>query len=648
MLKKYFGECGKLSDLIEGYQLRNEQLEMSEEIMQAISDKSVLVVEAGTGTGKTFAYLVPSILSEKKVIISTGSITLQEQLFYKDINALKQIVDKELIISLLKGRKNYLCLHRVEQNLHCQSDFFNEKNASSSNFEIISKLKKWSRETVTGELSNFSDIAEDSKLIPLITSNNDNCLGRKCDFYDKCFVVKARDKAAKSDIIVINHHLFFSDLSLKDSGFGEILPDPDVMIFDEAHQLPDIALQYFGDSFSSGNLSFLIQDIKDIYLNELRDIKQLKIVSLKISNAKDKLLESFSGYSFKKEWNALVHEKSVQNSFNQLIDSIIFAYEVVKISLDRSDELDLIFERLTKLKLFLIKFKSASDSDISYWIEVKSKNYFKFNMTPLDISRQYQEMIGNKDTAWIYTSATISVNETFDYFNKKLGLSPYKEKTFNSPFDFEHQALLCVPRCLPEVNDSNKAERLVELLRNVIKVNNGRCFFLCTSHFVVNKLYDEFNKVLSFPILKQGDKSRKALLEDFKRLGDAILIGTSSFWEGVDIKGDLLSCVIIEKLPFSAPDDPLLKAKIKYLKKQNIDSFSALQLPEAVISLKQGVGRLIRDKEDKGTLIICDNRIVCKSYGSIFLKSLPPLKKTRSIDKVENFILNHVKGDIKK
>ena len=208
MLKKYFDESGKLSDIIEGYQLRNEQLDMSEAIMETISDKSVLVVEAGTGTGKTFAYLVPSILSEKKVIISTGSITLQEQLFYKDIKVLKQIVDKELTISLLKGRKNYLCIHRVEQNLHCQSDFFNEKNGSSSNFEIISKLKKWSRETSTGELSNFSDIAEDSKLIPLITSNNDNCLGRKCDFYDKCFVVKARDKAAKSDIIVINHHYF--------------------------------------------------------------------------------------------------------------------------------------------------------------------------------------------------------------------------------------------------------------------------------------------------------------------------------------------------------------------------------------------------------------------------------------------------------
>lgn len=633
MISKVFSTTGALARAIKGFQPRQPQTDMALSVDRAIKNRTQLVVEAGTGTGKTYAYLVPALLSGKKTIISTGSKNLQEQLFHRDLPLMIDTLGFTGRVALLKGRANYLCPERLSRQMIESHD----GHADPTLLSQLVKVRGWSSETKTGDLGECDDLAEDSPIIPTITSTNDNCLGKECPSYDECFVVKARKRAMDADLVVVNHHLFLADLAIKETGFGELIPEADVFIFDEAHQIPDIASQYFGQSLSSRQLQELAKDINIAYRTELRDTKQLEKVADRLSQSASDLRIVLGEPGFRGNWREICASPSVARELVRLSDALELAHDVMKLSLGRSQLLDAAFDRATLLKAKLERLKDTSIPGYSYWYEC-SRHHFSLNITPLSVAEKFREQIQLQDGAWIFTSATLAVNDDFSHFSHRLGLEPAEQFTLPSPFDYEKQAILCVPRFLPEPNSYGLADKLVHMLMPVIEQNKGRCFFLCTSHQMVRDLSERFRESLDLPVLVQGETSKQKLLAEFLELGNALLIATGAFWEGIDVRGQALSCVIIDKLPFTAPDDPLLKARIEDCRMQGGDPFSQVQIPDAVITLKQGVGRLIRDRSDHGALIICDNRLVSRSYGQTFLRSLPPIPRTRDLAKVGEFL----------
>ncbi|MGV3002407.1 ATP-dependent DNA helicase [Vibrio sp. E150_018] len=643
MISKTFSSSGALGKAIPGFQPRPPQIDMAEAVHQAIKNDQQLVVEAGTGTGKTFAYLVPALLSGKKVIISTGSKNLQEQLFHRDLPLMVNALGFTGHVSLLKGRSNYLCLDRLSRQLI-------ESHTNEADPELLSQLVKvrsWSSESKTGDLGDCEAIAEDSPIISNITSTNDNCLGKECPSYQDCFVLKARKKAMDSDLVVVNHHLFLADLAIKETGFGELIPDADVFIFDEAHQLPDIASQYFGQSISSRQIQELAKDIEIGYRTEAKDMRQLQKIATKLVQTFMDLRiilgdinyqgSNSSGKSIRGNWREAIKSQAVMREIERLHEALDLALEVLKIALGRSELLDAAYERTHMIKSRLTRVCDTSITGYSYWFEC-SPRHFVLHITPLSVSDKFKEQIATKQGSWIFTSATLAVRDDFKHFTERLGIEPAQQFTLPSPFDYQSQALLCVPRYLPEPNSVGMAEKLAQMLGPVIEANNGRCFFLCTSHHMMRRLADLFREQLDLSVLVQGETSKQKLLNEFIEHGNAVLVATGAFWEGIDVRGDALSCVIIDKLPFTAPDDPLLKARIEDCRLKQGDAFAEVQLPDAVITLKQGVGRLIRDQKDKGVLIICDNRLVTREYGGIFLQSLPPIPRTRDLNKVSEFL----------
>ncbi|OCH10910.1 ATP-dependent helicase [Aliivibrio fischeri] len=633
MIAKIFSSSGALGKAIPGFQPRQPQLDMAHAVHDAIKNGTQLVVEAGTGTGKTFAYLAPALVSGKKTIISTGSKNLQEQLFHRDLPLMVSSLGFYGQVALLKGRSNYLCPERLNRQ-------FIESHTPQADPELLTQLVKvrtWSSETKTGDLGDCEAIAEDSPIIPSITSTNDNCLGKECPSFEECFVVKARKKALDADVVVVNHHLFLADLAIKETGFGELIPEADIFIFDEAHQLPDIASQYFGQSLSSRQLTELAKDIEIGYRTEARDMRQLQKVAERLAGAAMDLRIILGDTSFRGNWREAIKSQAVQREILRINDAFELAYDVLKLALGRSQLLDAAFERCTLLKNRLERVCDTTISGYSYWYECTPR-HFSLHITPLSVADKFKEQVAEKEGAWIFTSATLAVNDDFSHFTQRLGLEPTKQFSLPSPFDYQSQALLCVPRFLPEPNSYGVAPKLVELLEPVIKQNQGRCFFLCTSHQMMRDLAELFRQTLDLPVLVQGETTKQKLLTEFMELGNALLVATGAFWEGIDVRGDALSCVIIDKLPFTAPDDPLLKARIEDCQLSGGDAFSQVQIPDAVITLKQGVGRLIRDTKDKGVLVICDNRLVTRPYGSTFLQSLPPIPRTRDLKKVSEFL----------
>ncbi len=626
-----FSTKGVLAKALPGFQPREAQVQMSQAINEVIESKQQLVVEAGTGTGKTYAYLVPALRSGKKVIISTGSKALQDQLYHRDLPTIIDAIQYQGNTALLKGRSNYLCLERLDQQA---------LGGGTLDHEILTsvvRLRSWSIETETGDVGSCNGIAEDNAVWPLVTSTNDNCLGSDCPRYKECFVLKARRKAMEADIIVVNHHLFMADRVVKDTGFGELIPDADVMIFDEAHQLPDIASQYFGQQLSSRQLLDVSRDMIFAYRTEVKDQAQLQ-------KSADRLAQSVMDFrlmmgenSFRGNLRELLAQPPAQRALTLLDDALELCYEVIKSSLGRSQMLDSIFERVTLYRSRLNRLKEVSTPGFSYWFESYGR-FFLLALTPLTVAEKFQQMLADREGSWIFTSATLSVDDKLNYFTDRLGLNNAKTLLLASPFDFETQTLLCVPRFLPEPNFRGSAVRLASMLKPLIDKNKGRCFFLCTSHQMMRELAEEFKASLTLPVLVQGETSKNKLLSQFIAAGNAILVATSSFWEGVDVRGDSLTCVIIDKLPFIAPDDPLLRARIEDCQLRGGDPFKEVQIPDAVITLKQGVGRLIRDKSDYGVIVICDNRLVTRPYGEIFLSSLPPSPRTRSLSKAIAFL----------
>ena len=633
MISKTFSADGALGKAIPGFQPRQAQLDMAEAVSQAIEQQSQLVVEAGTGTGKTFAYLVPALLSGKKTIISTGSKNLQEQLFHRDLPLMVDALGFYGQVALLKGRSNYLCLDRLSRQMI-------ESHGTHTDPTLLAQLVKvrsWSSATQTGDLGDCDDIAEDSPVIPTITSTNENCLGKECPSYTDCFVLKARKKAMDSDVVVVNHHLFLADLAIKETGFGELIPEADVFIFDEAHQLPDIASQYFGQSVSSRQIQELAKDIEIAYRTEAKDMRQLQKVGERLIQSAADLRIVLGDTGFRGNWREALKSESIARELVRLQDALQLAVDVLKLALGRSQLLDTAFERATMIKSRIERVCDVSITGYSYWYDTTPR-HFALHITPLSVADKFHEQIELKPGAWVFTSATLAVSDDFDHFTSRLGLKPSAQFSLPSPFDYPNQARLCVPRYLPEPNSPGLADKLVRMLTPVIEQNQGRCFFLCTSHSMMKELGERFRETLSVPVLLQGETSKQKTLAEFMELGNALLVATGAFWEGIDVRGDALSCVIIDKLPFTAPDDPLLKARIEDCKLKGGDPFAQVQLPDAVITLKQGVGRLIRDKSDSGALIICDNRLVTRDYGGIFLGSLPPIPRTRDLGVIKEFL----------
>ncbi|HHY0381472.1 TPA: ATP-dependent DNA helicase [Vibrio parahaemolyticus] len=633
MIAKTFSFDGALGKAIPGFQARQPQIDMAEAVSSAIKEQSQLVVEAGTGTGKTFAYLVPALLSGKKVIISTGSKNLQEQLYHRDLPLMVNALGFYGQVALLKGRSNYLCLDRLSRQMV-------ESHTNESDPTLLTQLVKvrsWSSETKTGDLGDCEDLPEDSMIIPTITSTNDNCLGKECPSYADCFVLKARKRAMDSDIVVVNHHLFLADLAIKETGFGELIPEADVFIFDEAHQLPDIASEYFGQSVSSRQIHDLAKDIEIAYRTEAKDMRQLQKVGDKLLQSAMDMRIVLGEPGFRGNWREAMQSESIKRELVRLTDSLDLAIDVLKLALGRSQLLDTAFERANLIKGRIDRVCDVDITGYSYWYDT-SPRHFTLHITPLSVADKFHEQIEIKQGAWIFTSATLAVSGDFKHFTDRLGLKPKQQFSLPSPFDYEKQARLCVPRYLPEPNSPGLADKLVRMLAPVIEENDGRCFFLCTSHSMMRELGEKFREVLDLPVLMQGEMSKQKTLAEFMELGNALLVATGAFWEGIDVRGDALSCVIIDKLPFTAPDDPLLKARIEDCRLRGGEPFAEVQIPDAVITLKQGVGRLIRDQKDHGALIICDNRLVTRDYGGTFLGSLPPIPRTRDLERIKAFL----------
>ncbi|GLX80921.1 ATP-dependent DNA helicase [Thalassotalea eurytherma] len=629
-VEQAFSASGALAQIIDGYNPRQAQIDMALEVEQAIAQQSSLVVEAGTGTGKTFAYLIPALLSDKKVIVSTGTKNLQEQLFHKDLPLIKKALKYHGQVALLKGRANYLCLERLDQFSRSRGQL------DAQGLQDLVKVKTWSTSTKSGDIGELVDVAEDSQIFPLVTSTVDNCLAKDCPFIEECHLVNARQKAIDADVIVVNHHLFFADMALKDTGFGELIPKAEVVVFDEAHQIPDIASEYFGDAFSTRQIHELASDVIAQYKTALTDVKQLGKAAEKLDKTAQEFRLLFPYDGERGNWREKINISQFETQYQALKDDLDFLYQVLKLCVGRTQEIDHCFERAVSL---LQKHDLMANTDsfgISFWYET-TRRHVVLHQTPLSVADKFSAYVNESNAGWVFTSATLAVDGHFDHFKKQLGLTA-KALFLDSPFDYLAQSQLLVPRYLPSANHPNRAKKLADLATQLIAASGGACFILFTSYRMMNMVAELLEEQISNELLVQGQMSKRKILEQFISSKDAVLLATASFWEGVDVRGDKLTCVIIDKLPFASPDDPLLQARSEDVKRQQGDPFAQIQMPQAVIALKQGVGRLIRDVHDKGVLVICDDRIVNRPYGEVFVKSLPNMRRTRDLNSAIAFL----------
>jgi ATP-dependent DNA helicase DinG len=632
-LEQYLGPEGLLARQIEGFSYRKQQFEMAAAVAQTINSGETLICEAGTGTGKTFAYLLPVMLSGKKAIISTGTKNLQDQLYHRDLPRIRELLSTPVKAALLKGRSNYLCLNRMD---HALTDL---RGHSKENTEHLATIRDWSSVTRSGDIAELGVISEDAMVWPLVTSSAENCLGQECPSYRDCHLVEARRKAQEADLVVINHHLLCADFALKDDGFGEILPETDCFIIDEAHQLPEVASNFFGTTISGRQLLELTRDIDAEYHREFGDLPKLLTATANLSKSVKDLRLLFGIDPRKGRWQEIDQDirivrgiDEVKTRLNELIETLINLQ-------GRSRDMDNCMERATTLlsQLQNIANPQPEDSDIR-WFETHRQS-FRFNLTPLEISDVFAAQMQRHPASWVFTSATLSVNGKFTHFQQQLGVDEAVTRQWDSPFDYQSQALWFVPRGLPEPNHQDYNREVARISIDILQHSQGRAFLLYTSYKALYEAADILDKEIDFPILIQGTKSKNELLKQFRKLGNAVLLGTASFWEGVDVRGEALSCVIIDKLPFASPGDPVLQARIDAMRANGSNPFMEFQVPQAAITLKQGAGRLIRDNTDRGVLVICDPRLLSRSkpYGKIFLNSMPDFARTRDLEDIHRF-----------
>ncbi len=629
-LTPFFSSDGSLSKVIQGYSPRASQLEMAESIALAIENQQNLIAEAGTGTGKTVAYLVPAILSGKKTIISTGTKNLQDQLFNKDLPLVRKAISSPFNSALLKGRANYLCIYRLENALNT-SFGFNKEDA-----QALALIKAWAKKTRVGDISEVSDVEEGDPVWAQATSTVDNCLGQECPDYSDCFLAKARKKAQESDIIVVNHYLLCADWSLRETGFGELLPNAEVVIIDEAHQLSEIASGFLGVSVTGRQLNELVTDTLGEYFKDAKDMPEIRTVCEDLQFQVKELRLALGVELQRGDWNAIEQNPKVFAALNAVHEQLEKLADHLEAASVRTKGLESCFDRVEEIESQLDGLINDNNCKWIRWYETHSKS-FTLSKTPLDIASEFEQFMKQHRASWIFTSATLSVANNFSHFAKGLGLNDTESHSWESPFDFSSQSLFYHPKGLPKPPESDFTEKIVEFALPVLKASKGRAFFLFTSHRALNITAEILQDKIDYPLLIQGTRAKAVLLEEFKQQGNAILLATASFWEGVDVRGNALSCVIIDKLPFSSPGDPVLKARLQAMEKQGRNPFFEHQLPSAVIALRQGVGRLIRDINDKGVLMVCDPRLLKRAYGQMFLDSLPAMSRTRDINEVEAF-----------
>ena len=628
--KQFFSIDGELSKVISGYQARSAQVEMATAIADAIEKKQNLIAEAGTGTGKTFAYLVPAILSGKKSIISTGTKNLQDQLFNKDIPLIRNAIKMPFFAALLKGRSNYLCSYRLQNALTSTLGFSKEEAVA------LAKIKLWARGTKSGDISEMSGVTEGDLVWYHATSTLDNCLGQECPDYSECFLVKARKKAQEADILVVNHHLLCADWSLRDSGFGELLPNAEVVVIDEAHQLADTASNFLGITLGAKQLNDLAQDALMEYYKDATDIPALRTACEDMEHEIKDLRLAFGMELRRGEWQDIENNPKIFGGLRAVKEQMQRLADQLKLAAVKTKALESCYKRAEEMIQKLNLILDDRSGKWIRWYETHRKT-FTLNLTPLDIASEFNGFMQQHQAAWIFTSATLSIANKFDYFTNNLGLGGTLSKSWGSPFDYSNQSLFYHPKGLPQPNDPDFISFVVDFALPVLLASKGRAFFLFTSHRALNEAAELLEKKIKYPLLIQGSRPKALLLEQFKEAGNAVLLGTSSFWEGVDVRGEALSCVIIDKLPFASPGDPVLKARLEAMTQQGKNPFFEYQLPTAVITLRQGIGRLIRDVTDRGVLMVCDPRLLKKSYGQLFLDSVPPMKRTRDILDVEEF-----------
>jgi ATP-dependent DNA helicase DinG len=629
-IAEVLGLDGLLSRHLEGYSFRPQQLAMAETVAETLDQGGVLVTEAGTGTGKTFAYLVPALLSGRKVLISTGTKNLQDQLFHRDLPLVRDALALPVQVALLKGRANYLCIHRMENAL------LEGRLRSRQAAEHLMAVQHWSATTESGDIAELSSVPEDAEIWPLVTSTTDNCLGQECPVYSDCHLVEARRRAQEADLVVINHHLLCADFSLKEEGFGELLPTADCFIVDEAHQLPATASNFFGLTVSGRQLLELARDTEAEYLREAGDMPEIPNRAAAVTKAVRDLRLAFGVELRRGPWQELNSDPVVGNALDRLREELGRLGSALELIKERGKGLESCSNRCEQLQLVLASLCEENEESDVRWFETYRQS-FQLNRTPLDISRLFQAQIERHPASWIFTSATLAVGEDFRHFQDQLGLEQARTAHWESPFDYANQALWYVPRGMPEPRSSEYMDAVLDVVVPVVEASRGRAFLLFTSHRALRIAAEALETRLDFPLLVQGSAPKSELLERFRRHGDAILLGTASFWEGVDVRGEALSCVVIDKLPFASPGDPVLQARIDALKKRGGNPFMEYQVPQAAIALKQGAGRLIRDEEDRGVLVICDPRLLKKGYGHTFLNSMPPMARTRELADVQAF-----------
>jgi ATP-dependent DNA helicase DinG len=651
-LEDIFGHDGPLQRALPDFRVRREQLRMAERVADALRSRESLIVEAGTGTGKTFAYLVPALLSGKRVLISTGTRTLQDQLFAKDLPLVSAAIGRPARVALLKGRANYLCRHalaRFQGGAEQLGMLDAETRPPRGPNSMLARIQRWARTTRSGDLAEVRGLADSNSVWAQVTSTRDSCLGLRCPEISRCHVAIARRQALDADIVIVNHHLLLADLALKEDGFGDLLGSADAVILDEAHQIPDLATQFFGSLIGSRNVE-----------NLLKDVQSELIVALARATPPAGAWLTGAGQAVREVQDALVRLRATcpatvgrypwtqaNSPLGAAAQALAQTLQELQGALGMSDAqgpLAQLGERIAELALNLERIAAVASEDGARTVEVSARGV-TLSLMPFDISERFRALVRSRSGAWIFTSATLSVGEEFGHFTGRLGLGECPTLRIDSPFDHERQSLLYLPPSMPEPSAPGFVAAVIDTAVPLIEAAAGGAFVLFTSHRALAQgaalLRERWGSEHPFRLFVQGEGPRERLLQEFRADGNAVLLGTASFWEGVDVKGEALRLVVIEKLPFASPEDPLVRARIEHLTASGGNAFRDYQLPEAALALKQGAGRLIRSEDDYGVVVICDPRMTARSYGRVFLAALPPMSVTHERGETLRFLRAH-------
>jgi ATP-dependent DNA helicase DinG len=637
-----FAPGGALSKSVPGFVARPSQRDMALAVFDAIVERGTLVAEAGTGTGKTFAYLVPSLLAGGKVLLSVGTKTLQDQVFDKDLRTVSRALGVSTDAVLLKGRQNYICLHRLERAI---GDGLHETREAEGQLRIIDRF---ARTSVTGDRAELATVPETAPIWHAVTSTQDNCLGAECPQFEPCFVYRARRRALAAQIVVVNHHLFLADMVLRDERFGELLPAVDTVVLDEAHHLPRIGVEFFGESWSLAQVAEIASDALAAGLHGARDGAPWVDLTRSLEQAARAIRASLAQAGLAAGARVALDRLGDRSALNASLAALQQRADLLSVALERNvgrdPELDLLGPRLQRLRTLVSAWRASPPDEeadeqaesapdgVVRWLSA-SDTGAQFHATPLSIRESFRRARDRTAQAWILTSATLTVASSFNAFLGEIGLTA-SARRWDSPFDFGAQALLYLPDPLPSPDSDRFPEEVADAAWPVIRASGGRAFVLCATLKAVDRVAARLQHLMresgtDFPLLVQGQGTRRNLLQSYRAATGAVLVGSISFWEGIDVRGDALSLVVIDKLPFAPPDDPLVQARIRHLRAEGRNAFAEFQLPQAVTLLKQGAGRLIRDEKDRGVLMILDGRLLAKSYGKIVLASLPPFRLTR-------------------